>query len=132
MAQRIPTRLSTAEGRKFGFTVGLAFAALGAITLWRQHAVLSQVFAAVATALILAGALVPGRLGPVYRGWMGLALLISRVTTPLFLGVVYFLVISPIGVLMRVFGKNPLAHQPENGSLWMSRPKERGTMSNQF
>jgi hypothetical protein len=129
---RVPARLTAAEGRKFGFTVGLAFAVLAGITWWRDHPVLMQVFAWLAAALILAGALIPGRLGPVNRAWMQLALLISRVTTPVFLGIVYFLVISPIGLLMRLVGKNPLRHRPENGSLWLSRSGGRGTMSNQF
>ena len=132
MAGRVPARLSAAEGRKFGLTVGLAFAALAGITWWRDHALLMQIFGGLAGALILAGLVVPGRLGPVYRGWMGFALLISKVTTPVFLAIVYFLVIAPIGLLMRVLGKNPLEHQPEQGSFWLSRPTERGTMSNQF
>ena len=77
MAGRIPARLSPAEGRKFGFTVGLAFGVLAGITWWRDHPLLMQVFGGLAVVLILAGALIPGRLGPVYRAWMGLALLIS-------------------------------------------------------
>jgi hypothetical protein len=132
LAGRVPARLSAAEGRKFGLTVGLAFAALAGITWWRDHALLMQIFGGLATALILAGLVIPGWLGPVYRGWMGFAHLISKVTTPIFLAIVYFLVIAPIGLLMRLFGKNPLRHQPEQGSLWLSRSTGRGTMSNQF
>ena len=132
MEGRIPAGLSPAEGRKFGFTVGGAFAVLAGITWWRDHPMLMQVFAGLSGSLLVAGATIPGRLGPVFRAWMGLAHLISRVTTPIFLGIVYFLVIGPIGILMRVFGRNPLRHEPEAGSLWRSRPDERGTMSNQF
>ena len=132
MAGRIPARLSPAEGRKFGLTVGLAFGVLATITWWRDHQLLMQLFGGLAAVLILAGALIPGRLGPVYRAWMGLAHLISRVTTPIFLAIIYFLVIGPIGLLMRLFGRNPLRHRPEQGSLWLSRSAERGTMFNQF
>jgi hypothetical protein len=132
LAAGIPARLTKAEGRKFGFTVGAAFAVLAGITWWRDHALLMQVFAGMSGALLLAGAIIPGRLGPVYGAWMKLALLISKVTTPIFLGIVFFVVITPIGLLMRLFGKNPLRHAPEGGSFWLSRPSERGTMSNQF
>jgi hypothetical protein len=83
LAGRVPARLSAAEGRKFGLTVGLAFAALAGITWWRDHALLMQIFGGLATALILAGLVIPGWLGPVYRGWMGFAHLISKVTTPI-------------------------------------------------
>jgi hypothetical protein len=132
LAERVPARLSPAEGRKFGLTVGAAFAVLAGITWWRDHELLLRAFAGISGALILAGLVVPARLGPVFRAWMGLALLISRVTTPIFLAIVYFLVIAPVGLLMRLLGRNPLRHEPEGGSLWLSRPKERGTMSNQF
>lgn len=132
MAGRIPTRLSPAEGRKFGVTVGLAFAVLAGITWWRDHPLMMQIFGGLSGALILAGLTIPGKLGPVFRAWMGFAHLISRVTTPIFLAIVYFLVIAPIGLLMRLFGKNPLQHKPEEGSLWLSRSEGRGTMSNQF
>ena len=124
--------MSPAEGRKFGLTVGIAFGVLAGITWWRDHPLMMQVFIGLAVTLILAGLIIPGRLGPVNRAWMGLALLISKVTTPIFLAIVYFLVISPIGLLMRLFGRNPLKHKPEHGSLWLSRTDERGTMSNQF
>lgn len=90
------------------------------------------IFTVLGGGLVLAGLLIPTTLGPVQRAWMGLAHLISKVTTPIFLGLVYFIAIMPIGLLMRLFGKNPLRHQPEEGSLWLSRPAERGTMSNQF
>ena len=132
MAQGIPARLTSAEGRKFGLTVGAAFAVLAGITWWRDHALLMQIFSGLAAALIVAGIVIPGQLGPVYRGWMKLALLISKVTTPIFLAIVYFLVIGPVGIIMRMFGRNPLRHEPEHGSLWLSRTSGRGTMSNQF
>jgi hypothetical protein len=132
LAAGIPARLTPAEGRKFGLTVGGAFAVLAGITWWRDHAVLMQVFGTLAVVLILAGLIIPGKLGPVYGGWMKFALLISKVTTPIFLAIVYFLVISPIGLLMRAFRRNPLEHQPVEGSVWLPRSSARGTMSNQF
>lgn len=132
MAGRIPARLSPAEGRKFGLTVGIAFGVLAGISWWRGHPVTVQVLGGLSVALILAGLLIPGRLGPVNRAWMGVAHVISKVTTPIFLAIVYFLVISPMGVLMRLFGRNPLVHKPQQGSLWLPRSGGRGTMSNQF
>ncbi|MGE3595700.1 MAG: SxtJ family membrane protein [Dehalococcoidia bacterium] len=124
--------MTPAEGRKFGFTVGAAFAVLAGITWWRDHPTMMQIFSGLAVVLILAGAIIPGKLGPVYKAWMGLALLISKVTTPIFLGIVYFVVITPIGFAMRLFGWNPLRHGSGSGSVWQPHSKERGTMSNQF
>ena len=133
MAEGIPARLTPAEGRKFGYTVGAAFAVLAAITWWRGHELFMQIFGTLAAMLVLAGALIPGRLGPVFKAWMGFAHAISRVTTPIFLAIVFFLVIGPIGIVMRLIGRNPLRHgRGGAGSFWVTRSSNRGTMSNQF
>ena len=132
MAHGIPTRLTPAEGRRFGFTVGAAFGVLAAIMFWRGHQTPMLLFGGLATLLLAAGLFVPGRLGPVYHAWMSFALLISKVTTPIFMGVVFFLVIAPVGVLMRLFGRNPIRHEPVDGSYWTPRSEARGTMTNQF
>jgi hypothetical protein len=121
LAEGIPARLTAREGRKFGLTVGIAFLVLGGVSRWRGHEVAPVVLWILGGGLTLSGALAPTLLGPVYRAWMGLAHLLSRVTTPLFMGVVYFLVITPMGALMRIFGKNPLVHRLDNGSYWITR-----------
>jgi hypothetical protein len=133
LADRIPARLTAAEGRRFAFTVGIAFAVLGGIGWWREHLRLASGFGAVAGALLLLGLLVPAQLGPVQRAWMRLAHLISRVTAPIVMGVVYFLVISPIAVGMGLFGKRPLRVRPAD-TYWRARPrdKQRSDLTRQF
>ena len=126
------------EGRKFAFTVGIAFLVLAAIIWWRHEytrTIVSDVFIGVGSVLLLAGLIVPGKLGPVYKAWMGLALLISKVTTPIFMGLTYFVVLAPVGLLMRIFGRNPMVRQPAEGSFWVSRadgPKRRSDLKRQF
>jgi hypothetical protein len=132
LEERIPARLSPKEGRKFGFTVGIAFLVLTAISWWRGHEIAPYVLGGTGAVLVLAGALVPGRLGPIQRGWMGLARAISRVTTPIFMAIVFFVIITPIGLLMRLSGRNPIRHKPSGGSYWALRGEVRGTMTNQF
>lgn len=135
MADRIRTRLTRAEGRKFGLTVGTAFAVLGGVATWRGHPVPAAVFAALGGLLILAGLILPGRLGPVHRAWMGLAHAISKVTTPIVLGVIYFVVLAPVGVMMRLFGRNPIAPPVRDGSFWMLRSEaghRRSDLERQF
>jgi hypothetical protein len=46
--------------------------------------------------------LVPNSLKPVYRGWMRFGLLLSKVTTPIIMGAVFFLVISPMALVLRI------------------------------
>lgn len=121
MEGRIPVGLSAAEGRKFAFTVGAAFAVLGGIVWWRGHIPIATVFGVLAGTLLLAGLLVPGRLTRVHRAWMGMALAISKVTTPIVMGIIYFLVLTPTALLRRFFGGNPLVHADRAGSYFVSR-----------
>jgi Saxitoxin biosynthesis operon protein SxtJ len=134
LAHTVPARLSPQEGRKFGLTVGTAFLVISGISWWRGHHTAAPVFATVGALLVLGGLVAPTSLGPVNRAWMGLALVLSKVTTPVFMGVVYFIILTPIGALRRAFGKNGLtAPTTENGGHWASKtPPVAGGMQRQF
>ncbi len=121
MAEGIPARLSRGELRKFGLTVGAAFGAIAAIAWWRGHPLSSQVFGALAAALVLGGAALPAALQPVYTAWMGFAKILSRITTPIFLGIVYFLIFTPVGLVRRALGKDQLDRKPVSGSYFLNR-----------
>jgi len=135
LAHQVPARLTPAEGRKFGLTVGAAFLVIAAVLWWRGKPGAVPWVGGLGALLALAGLVIPGQLGPVHRAWMGLALLLSKVTTPVFMGVVYFVVLTPVGMLMRALGKNPLRHPYHDGSFWVVRPAEarrRTDMERQF
>jgi len=132
LAEGIPARLTAREGRKFALPVGIAFLIFGSIAWWRDHHAVAPVFGGLGMLLLVAGVLVPARLGPVFRSWMGLARAISKVTTPIFMGIVYFIVILPIGLGMRLLGRNPIRHSPIDGSYWVERNQPRGEMTDQF
>ncbi len=61
--------------------------------------------------LALWALIAPARLRTVYHGWMRLALWLSRITTPLILGVVFFLVILPVALVMKVIGRDAMARR---------------------
>lgn len=133
MAAGIPARLSPAEGRKFAFTVGTAFLVLAGITWWRDHPLLMRVFGGLGGGLFVLGTVVPAYLGPVQRAWMGLAHAISKVTTPIFMGVVYYVVITPIGLFMRLTGRQPMRHAARDGGFWLAPPSGgRSNLETQF
>jgi hypothetical protein len=98
--------------------VGLAFLAIAAFAWWRGRIGAVPWLGGIGALLLAAGLVIPGLLGPVYRAWMGLAHLLSRVTTPILMAIIYFAVITPIGLLLRVLGRDPLA----GGGRWMPRP----------
>jgi hypothetical protein len=125
LATGIPARLTPREGRKFGLTVGAAFLVLAAISRWRGHDIAPWVMGGLGGLLVAAGLLLPGRLTPVHRGWMRLGLALSKVTTPIFMGLVYFAVLTPTGLLIRLFGRNPLRAREVARSFWVVRSAEK-------
>ena len=114
------TEWTASEGRKFAFPVGTAFFVLTAILWWREKSTAMQVTGGLGATLYVAGAIIPAYLGPVYRGWMKMALMISKVTTPIFMSIVYFVVLTPTGLIMRIVGRKPMTHPLQDGSFWHS------------
>ena len=133
MAQQVPARLTTREKRKFGLTVGIAFLVFAGLSRWRGHDVAPSILAALGGVLVLAGILLPVALGPVYHWWMALARVLSKVTTPLFMGIIYFVVLTPIGVIRRLFAGTPVEAKARNGSYWVvHESSSKGSMTRQF
>ena len=95
--------------RDFGLTTGAIVAGLfGAFFPWvfeRAFPMWPWIILAVLGGWALVA---PTSLRPVYRGWMRFGLLLSRVTTPIIMGALFFVVIVPVGFLMRLAKNDPL------------------------
>ncbi len=134
MENGIPARLTPSEGRKFGLLVGGAFLVAGALMWRRGHLTAAGVSALLGAALVIGGLASPARLGPVYRAWMGVALAISKVTTPIVMAAMWYLVITPAGYLVRWFGHRPLVAPRGTVTYWHSRPagQRRSALDHQY
>jgi hypothetical protein len=135
MEEGIPARLTPAEGRKFAFTVGTAFLGLGILAWYRHHSGAAATLGGIGLTLALAGLTVPARLAPMRRAWMGIAHAISRITTPLFMGIVYFVVFTPMSLIMKLAGRRVLVHTAAAEGYWIRRkkgPDQRSSLEHQF
>ena len=139
MAAAVRSRLTPAEGRRFAFTLAGAFLLLAGLLWWRTRTAPSAHYApyvgvSLTAAFVAAGILIPTHLGPLQRGWMGLAHAISRVTTPIFMAAVFFMVLAPIGLIMRALGFNAVSRRAIDSSFWIPRTpsEQRGDIERQF
>ncbi len=134
MARRVPAQLTARVGRSFAFTLGGAFVALAALARWRGRATPALALGIPGTLLVLLGASAPHRLGGMHRAWMGLATALSKVTTPIFMGVIFIGIITPMGALLRMFGKARLGGKPGEGTRWHARAEDerRSRLERQF
>jgi len=61
--------------------------------------------------LAVMGLVMPMALNPVYKIWMRFGLIMSKIMTPLIMSIVFYIVITPAGFLMKIFAKDPLARK---------------------
>ena len=132
MATRIPARLSAGEGRRFGLTVGTSFLAIAGLLWWRGRIVGAAGCGAAGAGLVAGALLVPTYLGPLQVGWMALAHAISRVTTPVFTGIMYFVALTPFGIVRRTVGRSPLHQSRASRTFWVNRVNRRSDLQRQF
>jgi hypothetical protein len=131
------SRLSAAAGRRFAWTLAGAFAALGVLATWRGRDRTGLILAALTILFLLGGLVAPTRLGPIEKAWMAFARAISRVTTPIFMAIVYFLVITPTALVRRKLGKRTLSPPRSASTFWVERERRdpesaRRRMERQF
>lgn len=110
--------------REFGLLVGGILAVLGGVSLWRRGPLLrNEILLAVGGLLVVLGAVAPRLLVVPNRLWMKLAELLGRVVSPVVLAIVYFLVVTPVGLLRRLTGADPLLRRgPRRDSYWSPYP----------
>jgi Saxitoxin biosynthesis operon protein SxtJ len=108
--------------RRFGLTVGLVVLALGCVLLWRHRGV-GWPLISIGTVLVMAARLAPSWLKWVHGPWMIVALALGWIVTRVLLTIVFFLVVTPIGLIQRLFGKRAIevAFAPEAASYWQPR-----------
>lgn len=125
------------SNRSFGIVFCVFFAVLAAIQLYADHIRPAIWFGAASAVFLLLALIVPRILAPLNFLWTKLGLLLHSVMNPLILGMIFFLVCTPMGIVMRLFGLDPLKRKfdREADSYWIDRdepgPKPE-TMINQF
>jgi hypothetical protein len=122
--------------RGFGFVFTAVFLLIGLAPLLHGRPI--RIWSLVVAAAFLAVSLIrPGLLQPLNRLWTKFGLLLHRIVNPVVMGAIFFLAITPFGVVMRLLGKDPLRRRFEPGSTsyWIVRtppgPSPQ-SMSNQF
>ena len=72
-------------------------------------------------------------LTPLNKLWFKLGLLLGKIISPLVMGLIFFLVVTPIGLIMRILGKDVLnLKYNKNKSYWIEKKGPKSRMKNQF
>ena len=72
-------------------------------------------------------------LAPLNKIWFKFGILLGKIVSPLVMGIIFFFVVTPIGLIMRLFGKDVLnLKYNKNKSYWIEKNDPRSKMKNQF
>ena len=72
-------------------------------------------------------------LTPLKKGWIKLGEILGRIVAPIVMGFIFFIIITPIGIFMRLIGKDLLNTKfNKDKSYWIKRAKNIETMKRQF
>ncbi len=82
---------------------------------------------------LIVGLFKPNLLTPLNKAWVKLGMLIGKFVAPIIMAMIYFIILTPIGILMRLIGKDLLNTKiTKQNSYWIKREKNIGTMKRQF
>lgn len=121
--------------RSFGIMFAAVISALfGLLFPWLTERPVPYWPWVVAALFLLLATLVPLRLGPVYRGWLAFGAGMNRITTPIILGIVFFGVLTPFGMIRRLLGKDSLERSFDGSSASYRKVREsvRNDMENPY
>ncbi len=90
--------------RKFGITVGSVIAVIGIVLFYFEKSS-AVYFAVIGGILIFLGVVFPRLLKQLNKFWMGLAIVLGFIMTRIILTTLFYLVITPIGFIAKIFGK---------------------------
>jgi hypothetical protein len=120
LAAKIPSE------RSFGLSVGLASIGLAVLLAWRGRERAAMIVAAIGIVLVAGGLVAPAALRVPNRIWWRFATVLGWLNSRILLTLFFFAVLTPTGVLMRLFGRSPLrpARDDTNWSGYDERRRE--------
>ena len=123
--------------RSFGLTFAFVFAAIGAWMIWKPVAFAPWSFG-LSAGFLLAAVALPRVLRPLNQLWMRFGALLHRIVSPVVLGAIFFVVITPVALVMRARGRDALHRRLDSNlvSYWIARdppgPDARASFPRQF
>ena len=121
------------EIRKFGFLIGGVLIALSIFMLWKTYNQYQLVFV-IGVSFVLLGFIIPSILKPIYIIWMTFATILGWIMTRVILTVLFYLIVTPIGLIARIFGVKflDLSWNDNVKSYWNKREGSVSDIEKQF
>lgn len=122
------------ENKKFGFFLSFISTLLFIYYIWNKDPKISLTFLFLAVSFILIALLTPNLLAPLNKIWFGFGLLLGKFFNPLILAAIFFVILSPISLILRIFNRDSLLIKKRVvDSYWLDKPPlDPESFKNQF
>ena len=118
--------LELPSNRKFGFFFSLVFLILAGYFWWTSVEPLVACFIFLSGVFLLITLFKADLLLPLNRIWMRLGLVLGMIVSPVIMGIIFFGLFVPLGIMMRVFGRDELRLKTTSRpSHWRERSSEQ-------
>ena len=109
--------------RSFGFTFTVVFTLLALWQAWAGRPLIAGALGVFAVATLAVSLACASLLAPLNRVWMKFGALLHRIVSPIILGAMYLVLIAPVGIAMRLFGRDALRLRldPAATTYWVKR-----------
>lgn len=113
---------AVANSRPFGFTFTVVFFTLAAVAFWRNWPG-PMLYLGLSLGTLVVTLTVPNLLAPLCRMWMKFGDLLHSIVNPLILGIIFFGLMTPTGLVMRTLGRDPMKRyfDVDAASYWEDR-----------
>ena len=124
--------IKISSNRSFGIVFFIVFLLIALYPL--SHSGEIRVWSAIISLIFLVLGLLNSKiLTPLNKLWFKFGIFLSKIISPLIMGIIFFLVVTPIGLIMRIFGKDVLnLKYNKNQSYWIEKKGPKSKMKNQF
>ena len=124
---------SKSSNRSFGLLFFIVFLILG---LWplKSGENLNLYFLAISMIFLILGLINSKLLSPLNKFWIKLGVILGNIIAPIVMALVYFVILTPVSLIVRLFGKDLLALRflKKKETYWITRKKALGSMKKQF
>jgi hypothetical protein len=125
-------KIEISSNKSFGLVFSVVFLIISLFPLFKDGNIRIWAIVIAITFFIL-GLLNSKILSPLNKIWFKFGILLGNFVSPLIMGIVFFVVVTPTSLMMRMFGKNLLGLKKINKkSYWIERPNIKSKMKNQF
>ena len=125
-------KIKLPSNRNFGIVFSIVFLIIAIWPILNQNEI--RIWSIIISLIFLILGLINSKfLSPLNKAWFKFGLILGSVIAPIVMGIVFFLVVTPTGLIMKALGKDILGlKRNKNNTYWLEKDNSNNNLKNQF